>query len=198
MRVGFDFDNTIVDYSPVFHKIAQNLISDKFYDDPKIAVKNYFELQLRQPGSWKEIQSKVYCEQINDIKPSSLFLTLIEWLIKNNHEFFIISHKTETIKVGENRFNLREPATNWIEKNLPFFQKENIFFESSAVSKIKRIHSLKLDFFIDDLLSILNHRQFPNKTHKILFNQFDNSQKKFIQVKNWDEVGKILLHFEQN
>ena len=50
------------------------------------------------------------------------------------------------------------------------FKKERIFFESSAAAKVRKIKSLRLDFYVDDLLSILNHRQFPVVTKKILFN----------------------------
>ena len=67
-----------------------------------------------------------------------------------------------------------DPKNSWMiaamEKNIPIFKKERIFFESSAAAKVRKIKSLSLDFYVDDLLSILNHRQFPVVTKKILFN----------------------------
>ena len=37
MRIGFDFDNTIVDYTPVFTKIANDL-GLKYENNPKNSI----------------------------------------------------------------------------------------------------------------------------------------------------------------
>lgn len=196
MRIGFDFDNTIVDYSTVFKKIANNL-GLVYENNPKNAIKYYFETELNSPSSWKEVQLQVYCELINSIKPSDKLTNLINWLIEYKHDFFIVSHKTQTIKSGNSISNLRDPAKNWIENNLPHFKKERIFFESSALAKVRKIKSLRLDFFVDDLLTILNHHQFPKQTKKILFNCPSLKGDFFYKASNWDEVKKIILDNEK-
>ena len=197
MRIGFDFDNTIVDYTPVFTKIANDL-GLKYENNPKNSIKYYFENELDNPSSWKEVQLQVYCELINSIKPSDKLSDLIKWLIDYNHDFFIVSHKTQTIKSGNSKTNLREPANKWIENNLPLFKKERIFFESSALAKVRKINSLRLDYFVDDLLTILKHHQFPKETKKILFNSTTNKDKKFYKASSWDEVKKIILDNEKH
>ena len=71
MRIGFDFDNTVVDYTFVFTKIANHL-GLKYENNPKNSIKFYFETEMNNPSSWKEVQLQVYCELINSIKPESI------------------------------------------------------------------------------------------------------------------------------
>ena len=192
MRIGFDFDNTIVDYELVFTQIA-NELNLEYLDSPKNSIKNYYEVELDQPNSWKKIQFKVYCELISKIAPSEKFITLLNWLINNSHDIFIVSHKTQNIKINNKNLNLRQPAKKWIEDNIPIFNKERIFFESSAIAKIRKIKSLNLDFFVDDLMTILNHRQFPHVTKKILFNSSLDKLNKIYIASNWEEVKKYII-----
>ena len=193
MRIGFDFDNTIVNYDFVFTQIANELKLD-YSHSPKNSIKNYYEIELGQPDSWKKVQFKVYCELISKIKPSDNFIIFLYWLIDNKHDIFIISHKTKNIKINNKNLNLREPAKKWIDKNIPIFNKERIFFESSAVAKVRKIKSLRLDFFIDDLLTILNHRQFPAVTKKILFNNNLLKLNNIYVASTWDEVKSFVIN----
>ena len=194
MRIGFDFDNTIVDYDLVFTQIA-NELNLEYLGSPKNSIKNYYEVELGQPNSWKKIQFKVYCELISKIAPSEKFISLLNWLINNNHDIFIVSHKTQNIKINNKNLKL-QPAKKWIEDNIPIFNKERIFFESSAIAKIRKIKSLNLDFFVDDLMTILNHRQFPQITKKILFNSSLDKLNKIYIASNWDEVKKYIIDEE--
>ena len=100
MRIGFDFDNTIVNYDFVFTEIAKELQLD-YLHSPKNSIKNYYEIQLGQPNSWKKVQFKVYCELISNIPASDNFIILLYWLIDNKHDIFIISHKTKNIKINK-------------------------------------------------------------------------------------------------
>ena len=74
--------------------------------------------------------------------------------------------------------------------------KERIFFESSAIAKIRKIKSLNLDFFVDDLVTILNHRQFPDVTKKILFNSSALKLNNIYVASNWDEVKSFIVDEE--
>jgi hypothetical protein len=195
MRIGFDFDNTIVNYDLVFSQIADQL-NLEYLDSPKNSIKNYYEVELGQRNLWKKVQFKVYCELISKIEPSDKFIALIHWLIENKHDIFIVSHKTENIKINNKNLNLREPAKKWLERNIPIFNKERIFFESSAIAKIRKIKLLSLDFFVDDLVTILNHRQFPLSTKKILFNRCLLKLNNIYVASNWDEVKTLIVNEE--
>ena len=47
----------------------------------------------------------------------------------------------------------------------------NVFFEPTLAGKIHRIAALNLDFFIDDLLQVFQHSNFPKKTNFMHFSQ---------------------------
>ena len=195
MRIGFDFDNTIVNYDLVFSQIADQL-NLEYLDSPKNSIKNYYEVELGQRNLWKKVQFKVYCELISKIEPSDKFIALLHWLIENKHDIFIVSHKSQNIKINNKNLNLREPAKKWLERNIPIFNKERIFFESSAIAKIRKIKSLSLDFFVDDLVTILNLRQFPLLTKKILYNRYLLKLNNIYVASNWDEVKKLIVDEE--
>jgi uncharacterized HAD superfamily protein len=196
MRIGFDFDNTIVDYNFFFDEFARNL-GLNINGNAKQTIKKYFELELKKPESWKELQLLVYCEIISKIDPSNELIYLLNWLISNKCDIYIVSHKTKFIKAGNQRANLRQPAISWLKKNIPQIHSSNIFFESSELKKVNRIKSLNLDFFVDDLISILTHFQFPTGTKKILFNNCINLPIDIFQANNWVGVYEIIKNFEK-
>src|SRR5207249_10636646 len=95
MRLGIDFDNTIVCYDQVFHQVAheQNLIPA---DLPvsKQAVRDY----LRAAGKedrWTEMQGYVYGPRLTDAQAFPGVLDFIETQVKSGIELFVISHKTK-------------------------------------------------------------------------------------------------------
>ena len=66
MKIGVDFDNTIVSYDKVFHKVAleQSLIKSNL-NISKIAVRDYLREQ-GQNNIWTELQGYVYGERMLD------------------------------------------------------------------------------------------------------------------------------------
>ena len=87
MRIGFDFDNTIVNYDFVFTQIA-NELKLEYLNCPKNSIKNYYEIELGEPNSWKKVQFKVYCELISKIAPSDNFII---FFINTKHIINIIT-----------------------------------------------------------------------------------------------------------
>ena len=158
IRVGFDFDNTIINYDNLFYKISlkKGLITKKV-GKSKESIKNYL-IKNYSINIWQKIQSEVYSESISLAKPNNEIIKLIKYLIKNNIEVFIVSHKTKFPYFG-NRINLHKLSLKWINKNIIKknikIKKKNIFFETTEKKKINKIKKLKLSHFIDDLDKIL-------------------------------------------
>ena len=67
--LGLDFDNTIVTYDKVFHKIAlKKLLIEKTIPEDKIAIRNF----LRESGREDEfttLQGEVYGKYILEAEP---------------------------------------------------------------------------------------------------------------------------------
>ena len=197
IKLGIDFDNTLITYDLLFKKAAleKNLIPINF-PESKSLIRNY----LREKGQEKLftiLQGEVYGSRIFEATQSEGMYDSLTKAKNNGIELFIISHKTKTPYEGP-KYNLHNAASNWLEKNL-FFEKsginiprKNVYFEVTKTNKIKRIESLGCTHFIDDLPEILD--MINPKIKKILYNPklnyFKNNN--YINMKNWSELSKII------
>ena len=198
MKIGVDFDNTIVSYDKVFHKVAleQSLIKSNL-NISKIAVRDY----LREKGQnniWTELQGYVYGERMLDADIFSGFINFLTFARKNSIEVSIISHKTIYPYLG-NKYNLHDSAREFISKlmtdqNINLVNKKNIFFELTQEKKVLRISQQSCDFFIDDLPEIFALHDFPKKTKKILFDP-DMNYKNFVDgvvCSSWENIQEVI------
>ena len=70
IKVGFDFDNTIINYDNLFHKISLNKkLINKEVGKTKKEVKDFL-IKNYSIGVWKNIQSEVYGKYIHLAKPN--------------------------------------------------------------------------------------------------------------------------------
>lgn len=115
MIVGFDFDNTIVNYDKVFFKIAlkKKFISKNIIKN-KSAIKEYL-FKRGKVKNWKILQSEVYGKQIFQAKPYKGFLKILRTLLDKKIKIKIISHKT-LHPYYEAKTNLHLLSKKWIKK----------------------------------------------------------------------------------
>ena len=173
MIIGLDFDNTIVSYDRLFHRVAleKNLIPKEIAVN-KFEVRNYLR-QIGKEDVWTEMQGYVYGARMEEANAYEGAIEFLVWAQANGHELAIISHKTKFPFAGE-KYDLHSAASRWIEGNLiidggRLVQEENIFFLPTKELKISKISSLGCDLFLDDLPEILTAEGFLEKTKKILF-----------------------------
>ena len=198
MNIGIDFDNTIVDYTGVFYRVAVELgwIPTSVRSD-KTSVRDY----LRQEGHedrWIELQGLVYGPHIFCAQPFpgiTSFLTLCQLKRINA---FIISHKTRHPFLGESH-DLHTYALKWLEKN-GFFASEggmspqNVFLELTKEEKLSRITQLGCEYFVDDLPEFLMDPLFPSHVKRVLFDP--HSQHKVgsdcQRILSWEALVRLL------
>ena len=116
MVVGFDFDNTIIDYTSSFIQLAKkkNLVPPEINKD-KISIRNYLRDQNIEK-EWTVLQGEVYGKNIMNAVIYKGLLDIFEHLSSKNFKIKIISHKTKFPYLGE-KVNLRNAALEWIKKN---------------------------------------------------------------------------------
>ena len=172
MNIGIDFDNTIVQYDLLFYKVSveQKLIPRDF-PKSKLAIRDYLR-DLDQENAWTELQGYVYGKRMKEAKIFAGVNTFFKIMGNNDHNLFIISHKTRYPFIGR-KYDLHLSAIAWI-KLQAFFKKEHIalksiFFEETKSKKIQRIKECRCDYFIDDLPEIFLDKNFPLNTNRILF-----------------------------
>jgi hypothetical protein len=184
MRIGIDFDNTIIGYDKVFCHLAKaaNLVADD-YAGSKRELREIVQASSEGDLAWQRLQGKAYGEFIN---VAEIFAGFKEFIAACNRdddiEVFIVSHKTELGHHDDKRINLRNAAREWLREQgffgneTPFIKEENVFFETTREEKIARIKALNCTHFIDDLPEVLFAPSFPPQVERFWFQPEDQME----------------------
>ncbi len=178
MRIGIDFDNTLVSYERAFSAVGREkaLLPPDFAGGKEEVKAFLLKRSGGDPFPWEKLQGLVYGRMI---ERAELFEGVAEFLLlcsrRKDIEVFIVSHKTPEAHHDPVRTNLRNAAIAWMRARHFFDQDrfglkiENVFFEGTRDEKIWRIAALACDIFIDDLPEVLEHADMPKLCRKILF-----------------------------
>ena len=175
MRIGIDFDNTIITYDDVFRVVARRrgLIGDGFGGRGKQAIRDHIRLLPEGEIRWQQLQGQVYGKGIAE---AAMFPGVAGFLRRCRAQglpIAIVSHKTEYGHYDPERVNLRRAALDWMTAQGLFrelgLSAENVFFESTRAEKLRRIAALSCTHFIDDLEEVLDDPAFPPGVTRILF-----------------------------
>jgi hypothetical protein len=199
MIIGVDFDNTIVCYNELFHKVAveQGLIPVQV-PASKEAVRDYLR-ECGQEDDWTEMQGYVYGARMDEAAPFPGVIEFFALCRRNGIKVFIISHKTRYPYRGP-RYDLHQAAQNWLE--IQGFRdpqrlgltSEQIYFELTRQEKIDRIVGVGCSHFIDDLPEFLAEASFPRGVERILFdpnNRYLDIQD-FQRKSSWREIVEMF------
>jgi hypothetical protein len=177
MRIGIDFDNTLVSYDRAFALVGQEegMLPDDFAGG-KPAAKRW--LLARRPDGylWERLQGLVYGRRIDSAElydgVAAFFRLCRE---QGGCQVYIVSHKTVLAHHDPLRTNLRDSAFGWMERR-GFFDEcgfgldpGQVFFEDTRDAKVRRIGDLDCQIFVDDLPEVLGHPDMPAACRKILF-----------------------------
>lgn len=199
MRIGIDFDNTIVSYDNVFHKVA--LESDLIPNDipkSKLAVRDYLR-RIDKEDIWTEMQGYVYGARMQD---AEIFPGVIEFFKQarsKDIDLVIVSHKTQYPFLGR-RYDLHQSAREWMLSNLRddeglLIESDAIFFETEKTEKARRIAMLACDYFVDDLPEIFELEQFPKITVPVLFDPdsfYTETNCKWSKIASWKSAWEVI------
>src|SRR5579862_1715508 len=117
MRIGIDFDNTIVSYDALFHKVAceRDLIPP---DTPvnKVAVRDHLR-RIGKEELWTELQGYVYGARMDEALAYPGVIEFLSGAAAAGHELAIVSHKTRHPFLGP-QYDLHAAARRWVERHL--------------------------------------------------------------------------------
>ena len=158
MRIGIDFDNTIVSYGALF---SQTAIALGYLTAPsagKTSVRDEVRTLAEGETKWRNLQAIVYGPAIADAPP---FPGVREFLARARAAaapLFLVSHKSRYAANGPEGVDLREAALGWLEANRLLgdrgFARENVYFEDTRAAKIARLAALGCTHVIDDLAEV--------------------------------------------
>lgn len=202
MRIGLDFDNTIIQYDEVFRQAAgqRGLISPGFpgsKQQVRDAIRRLPDGELR----WQALQGYVYGK---GIEGAVLFPGVADFLRRARAQgdtVLIVSHKTEHGHFDPDKINLRGAAMGWMEAQ-GFFTDQgfsmtpgNVHFASSRSEKLGRIADLKCDVFVDDLEEVLEDPGFPGGVRRILFSSqgATTNDVPYHVCRDWRSVEEVVF-----
>ena len=201
MIIGIDFDNTIVCYDNVFHKIAL----EKGLIPPELRrAKDEVRDHLRQCGKeddWTEIQGHVYGDRIKEASSFPGAVSFLKECRQRKIPAHIVSHKTLYPFAGP-KYDLHQAARGWLSDKGFFDQsgaglsEQDVFFELTKAEKLRRIGALQCTHFIDDLPEFLKESEFPDGVMRILFDPNNNhsGNQAFCRARSWAEIVEIIFH----
>jgi hypothetical protein len=190
MRIGIDFDNTLVSYDALFHRVAldQHAIPA---DVPrtKVAVRDYLRRIGKEPV-WTEMQGTVYGARMDEALAYPGAIEFLRWASAQGMELYVVSHKTRHPFIGP-KHDLHEAARRWVARHLAdSVHPKRVFFELTKEQKLARIGSTGCQYYIDDLPEILLAPAFPAHARRILFDPDAHhaADPGMLRMRSWDEI----------
>ena len=195
MRIGVDFDNTIVSYDGVFHKIAvENGLTPVDTESSKDSVRNYLR-SIGREDDWTKLQGHVYGARMDAASPYPGVKEFFKRAVAEGVPISIVSHKTRHPFLGE-KHDLHKSAHEWLQAHGFFdpstigLDEANVFFELTKEAKMARIGALERTIFIDDLPEFLDEAAFPHGVERLLFDpKGENAHvTHFTRIGSWFEM----------
>jgi hypothetical protein len=179
MRLAVDFDNTLIDYDPVFLAAARERgLVDGGFRGSKRAVRDAIRSAPNGEITWQRLQGYVYGVGITKAAP---FCGALAFLRRCRHEevpIFIVSHKTQFGHHDPARIDLRQAALSWMTRWGFFAPDElgvppdHVYFADTRAAKLRKITELGCTHAIDDLEEVFADPLFPQDVKRILFGDY--------------------------
>jgi FMN phosphatase YigB (HAD superfamily) len=196
MLVGLDFDNTIVCYDRLFHRLARErgLLPDGVAET-KGAVRDYLRSVGRE-DDWTEMQGVGYGPRISDAEPFPGVKEFLRSCKQTGVKVAVVSHKTKHPYRGE-KHDLHAAAHAFLQAHGFYattdtgLSPDAVFLELTLQAKLARIGTLGCDVFVDDLPELLGEPAFPAGTRKVLFDPAGTNADRadYARVRSWAEIA---------
>jgi hypothetical protein len=178
LRIGLDFDNTIIRYDDVFVTAAveRGLVPHDFRGT-KQAVRDAIRLLPDGEIDWQKLQGHVYGKAIGGASAFDGLDSFLRRARETGAPVAIVSHKTEFGHFDPDRVNLRDAAMTWMEARGFFaadgfaLARTDVHFAATRAEKLARISMLRCDVFVDDLEEVLTDPEFPEAVERILLSE---------------------------
>ena len=187
LRIGIDFDNTMVDYRPVFLPAARELgfLDATFVIHDKTEIRDRLRALPDGEGRWQRLQAHVYGVAIDAAPAYDGLERFLAEARRRGAALAVVSHKSRYAAAAPGGADLQEAALRWLSARgilgASGLARTDVFFEGTRDEKLSRVRSLGLTHFIDDLADVLADPGFPALTRPIHFRE------------SWDAVFDDVL-----
>jgi hypothetical protein len=195
LHVGVDFDNTIVCYDEVFHRLAldEALIPSSLPCD-KTSVRDFLRAAGRE-DRWTAMQAIAYGERMPEARPFPGVQDFFTACAERSLRVSIISHRTRLPIVGE-PCDLHAAAFRWLEANglVDLVSHASIHFLETRAGKVVQVGEAGCTHFIDDLPEFLAEPLLPRALRRILFDpaRVTRAKPELTVAASWAEIRTIF------
>ncbi|MBF0295823.1 MAG: HAD family hydrolase [Magnetococcales bacterium] len=203
MRIGIDFDNTLINYDDSFVRVAREL---GWTPPPGVGGKNGVREFVRglEEGEekWRRLQAAVYGPRIGHARLRDGVRPFLEQATARGATLFVVSHKTRFATGDPEQIcDLRQAAATWlwqqgilapVGSGIP---PEHLFFAATRTEKVARITQLRCDLFIDDLPEVFADPGFPPATRRILLDPWGDlaADPAWERCRDWEAISRLLF-----
>ena len=176
MRIGLDFDNTIAGYDHLFLAVGreQGLLPPDFTGAKK-AVRDHIRGLPGGEAEWTRLQALVYGKRMADAALIDGVGGFLRRCRLSGIPVYIVSHKTRYAAADPGGVDLHAASRAWMTAQ-GFFAEDGfgipadqVFFEATREDKCRRIGTLGLSHFVDDLEEVFREPAFPAFVDRVLF-----------------------------
>jgi len=200
MLIGLDFDNTLVRYDRLFHRLAvERHLVPTHLPATKQSVRDFLRTSGRE-DDWTELQGIAYGPRITDAEPFPGVMRFLVRCRRAGVRVAVVSHKTRFPYRGP-KHDLHTAAHEFLEAH-GFYRTgdtglspDDVFLELTLAAKLSRVGLLGCDVFVDDLPELLAESTFPAGVRKVLFDPANAhpDHPDCIRVGSWESCGEALL-----
>jgi len=175
MRIGLDFDNTIVCYDQAIALLAEELFElPEEVPRTKLGLRDHLRAKGREP-EWTAFQGELYGPGMRYAGPFEGAIATMQQLVAAGHELVIVSHRSRRPYAGLPH-DLHAAARAWVADRLQSAglfgaagDEARVHFLETRDQKLAMIGQLGCDVFLDDLPEVLAAPEFPEATRAFLF-----------------------------
>jgi hypothetical protein len=200
--IGVDFDNTIVGYDSLLHRLAvdRGWIPPGFRKSKK-AIRDHLRTLPDGEIEWQRLQAVMYGPAISGAVLFDGVMDFFRRCRRRDVTVFIVSHKTAYSNLLGDGVNFRQAATHFLHEQ-GFFDPagagltpEHVFYESTRTEKVARIAALGCRDFVDDLEETFLEQTFSSDVNKVLFNPHAEAfaAPDVCSCRTWAEIQELLL-----
>lgn len=200
MLIALDFDNTIVRYDRLFHRLAvERGLIPATLPATKQSVRDFLRTTGRE-NDWTELQGIAYGSRITDAESFHGVKQFLARCRDAAARVAIVSHKTRHPYRGA-KHDLHATAHAFLQAH-GFYETsdtglspDRVYLEPTLAAKLARIDSLGCAVFVDDLPEVLTEPAFPSRVRKVLFDPANSypDDPGYTRVTSWGECGDALL-----
>jgi len=192
MKLGIDLDNTIIDYTSVFQRIAEDMgIPSVAPRHIRTELRKHLCNQAAGNVAWTRLQAYIYGAGLEYARPFAGVVECLQWLRTQGVAVCIISHKTRYAALGDT-VALHARAQAWLEEHQIGAHVDAVFFEVTQADKLWRIQEQGCTHFIDDLSGIFAAAAFPKNTTALQLTAALDGECHWLRFSNWHAISEYL------